>query len=229
MTTPLHFSLYRHGGKRLFDIVGATILLLLLSPIACLCCLLIALKMGRPVTFCQRRLGRDGKPFLMHKFRSMRDAFDAQGNPLPDEERLGRFGQKLRSTSLDELPQLLDILRGEMSLVGPRPLLVRYRDRYSEREWKRHLVRPGLTGWCQVNGRNAIGWEEKLELDVVYAEGYSFRWDLKILLMTVGKVVKRSDISARGEATMPEFRPEGLPPELHWRQDGHGGEFAPIA
>jgi lipopolysaccharide/colanic/teichoic acid biosynthesis glycosyltransferase len=211
MNLPLPFTLYRNGGKRLFDIVGSLTLLLLLSPVACLCCLLIAVKLGRPVTFCQRRLGWHGQPFLMHKFRSMRDATDSAGNPLPDEERLGRFGKKLRSTSLDELPQLFDILRGCMSLVGPRPLLVRYRDRYTEREWKRHLVRPGLTGWCQVNGRNALDWESKLELDVVYAEGYSFWWDLKILFMTIGKVLRRSGISAEGEATMPEFRPEGLP------------------
>jgi lipopolysaccharide/colanic/teichoic acid biosynthesis glycosyltransferase len=205
------FSLYRSGGKRLFDIAGSLLLLLLLAPLACLVCLLIALKLGRPVTFCQRRLGWKGRPFLMHKFRSMGDQTDAQGNPLPDEARLGAFGKRLRSTSLDELPQLLDILRGEMSLVGPRPLLVRYRDRYTQREWKRHLVRPGLTGWCQVNGRNALDWDSKLELDVVYAEGYTFWWDLKILFLTVGKVLKRSGISAQGEATMPEFRPEGLP------------------
>ena len=211
MNLPLRFSVYRHGGKRLLDIVGSLILLLTLSPVACLCCLLIAVKLGRPVTFCQRRLGWHGRPFLMHKFRSMRDATDLAGNPLPDEERLGSFGKKLRSTSLDELPQLFDILRGRMSLVGPRPLLVRYRDRYTEREWKRHLVRPGLTGWCQVNGRNALDWESKLELDVVYAEGFSFWWDLKILFMTVSKVLRRSGISATGEATMPEFRPEGLP------------------
>ena len=212
MTPPFHFSFYRQGGKRLFDILAATALLLALSPILCLVSLAIAIKLGRPVTFCQRRLGKDGRPFLMHKFRSMRDAYDSAGNPLPDGVRLGRFGRLLRSTSLDELPQLLDILRGEMSLVGPRPLLERYRDRYTKREWKRHLVRPGLTGWCQVNGRNALDWESKLELDVVYAEDYSLAWDLKILAMTVGKVLRRSGVSAQGEATMPEFRPEGLPP-----------------
>jgi lipopolysaccharide/colanic/teichoic acid biosynthesis glycosyltransferase len=210
VSPPLRFSFYRLGGKRIFDILGASGLLLLLSPVACLCCLAIGLKLGRPVTFCQRRLGKHGKPFLMHKFRTMSDAVDSQGNPLPDEARLGRFGRLLRSTSLDELPQLFDILRGDMSLVGPRPLLVRYRDRYTDREWKRHLVRPGLTGWCQVNGRNALDWDAKLELDVVYAEGYDFWWDLRILVMTVGKVVRRSGISAQGEATMPELRPEGL-------------------
>lgn len=210
MSLPLSVHLYRNGGKRLLDIVGSVILLLLLSPVACLTCLLVALKLGRPVTFCQRRLGFDGRPFLMHKFRSMRDAVDRDGNPLPDEDRLGGFGKKLRSTSLDELPQLFDILRGDMSLVGPRPLLVRYRDRYTQREWKRHLVRPGLTGWCQVNGRNALSWEDKLELDVVYAEGFDFWWDMRILFKTVGKVLNRSGVSAKGEATMPEFRPEGL-------------------
>jgi sugar transferase EpsL len=220
MMTPVRFSLYRNGGKRLLDIVGASLLLLLLSPVACLCCLLIAFKLGRPVTFCQRRLGWHGEPFLLHKFRSMRDAYDSSGQPLPDEARLDRFGKLLRATSLDELPQLFDILRGKMSLVGPRPLLVRYRDRYTEREWKRHLVRPGLTGWCQVNGRNALDWEAKLELDVVYAEGYSFWWDLKILGMTVGKVMARSGVSARGEATMPELRPQGLPPHLRRSEEG---------
>lgn len=207
MTVTLGYSFYRQGGKRLFDIVGALLLLLALAPVACLVCLAVALKLGRPVTFCQRRLGKNGQPFLMHKFRSMHQGRDESGNLLPDAARLDRFGRLLRSSSLDELPQLFDILRGDMSLVGPRPLLERYRDRYTEREWKRHLVRPGLTGWCQVNGRNAIDWESKLELDVVYAEGYSFAWDLKILAMTVGKVLRRSGIAAEGEATMPEFRP----------------------
>ncbi len=210
MSLPWSVHLYRNGGKRVFDIVGASLLLLALAPVACLVCLGIALRLGRPVTFCQPRIGWDGKVFLMHKFRSMRDAFDASGAPLPDEERLDSFGLKLRSTSLDELPQLFDILRGEMSLVGPRPLVTRYRHRYTQREWKRHLVRPGLTGWCQVNGRNALDWDSKLELDVQYAEGYDLWWDLKILWMTVGKVLKRSGVSAEGEVTMPEFRPEGL-------------------
>lgn len=211
MNVPLEFSLYRQGGKRLFDIFGSIALLLTLAPVLCLLTALIGTRLGRPVTFCQRRLGRGGKPFLLHKFRSMRDAYDEQGQPLPDDVRLGGFGRKLRSTSLDELPQLLDTLAGHMSLVGPRPLLERYRNRYTDREWKRHLVRPGLTGWCQVNGRNALEWEEKLELDVLYAEGYSFWWDMKILAMTVGKVLRRSGVSARGEVTMPEFRPEGHP------------------
>ena len=210
MSLPWSVSLYRNGGKRLLDVIGASILLLLLAPITCLVCLMIGLRLGRPVTFCQPRIGYEGRVFLMHKFRSMRDAFDERGEPLPDEARLDSFGLKLRSSSLDELPQLIDILRGEMSLVGPRPLVTRYRDRYTQREWKRHLVRPGLTGWCQVNGRNALDWESKLELDVQYVEGYDFWWDLKILLMTVEKVFRRSGISAAGEVTMPEFRPEGL-------------------
>lgn len=205
---------YRHGGKRLLDIVGASVLLLLLAPVACLVILAIALRLGRPVTFCQTRLGQHGRPFLMHKFRTMREACDRNGQPLPDGERLDTFGRLLRSTSLDELPQLLDVLRGEMSLVGPRPLLVRYRDRYTHREWRRHLVRPGMTGWCQVNGRNALDWETKLELDVEYAEGYSLAWDLRILLLTVERVWRRSGVQAQGEATSPEFRPEGLPAHL---------------
>lgn len=210
MRLPWSIRLYRNGGKRLLDVVGAMLLLFLLAPVACLVCLGIALRLGRPVTFCQPRIGLDGRVFLLHKFRSMRDAYDEAGRPLPDEERLDSFGLKLRSSSLDELPQLFDILRGDMSLVGPRPLVARYRHRYTQREWKRHLVRPGLTGWCQVNGRNALDWESKLELDVQYAEDYNFWWDLKILLMTVGKVLGRSGVSAEGEATMPEFRPEGL-------------------
>lgn len=203
-------QIYRHGGKRWLDILGSFMLLLCLSPILCLLCLLIAVKLGRPVTFCQRRLGRDGRPFLLHKFRSMRDAFDKQGRPLADQMRLNSFGLKLRSSSLDELPQLFDILRGTMSLVGPRPLLPEYRDRYTQREWRRHLVKPGLTGWCQVNGRNALDWESKLDLDVEYAENFSLGWDLKILWKTLDKVLRRSDVSAAGEATMPEFRPQGL-------------------
>ena len=210
MSLPWSVRLYRNGGKRLFDVVGASILLLLLAPLACLVCLVVGLRLGRPVTFCQPRIGLDGRVFLMHKFRSMRDAYDESGQPLPDEARLDSFGLKLRSTSLDELPQLFDILRGEMSLVGPRPLVARYRHRYTQREWKRHMVRPGLTGWSQVNGRNALDWESKLELDVLYAEGYDFWWDLRVLLMTVGKVLGRSDVSAEGDVTMPEFRPEGL-------------------
>lgn len=220
MIVSLRPSFYRLGGKRILDILGASLLLLVLAPVACFVSFLIAWKLGRPITFCQRRLGRNGEPFLLHKFRSMREAVDADGSPLSDAVRLGRFGRLLRSTSLDELPQLFDILRGKMSLIGPRPLLVRYRDRYTQKEWKRHLVRPGLTGWCQVNGRNALSWEDKLELDVAYAEGYSFYWDLKIAVMTLAYVFGRRGISAPGEATAPEFRPEGLPLELRWRQSG---------
>lgn len=210
MRLPWSTRLYRNGGKRLLDVVGSMLLLLVLSPVACLVCLAIALRLGRPVTFCQPRIGLDGRVFLLHKFRSMRDAYDEAGRPLPDEERLDSFGLKLRASSLDELPQLFDILRGDMSLVGPRPLVARYRHRYTQRQWKRHLVRPGLTGWCQVNGRNALDWESKLELDVEYAQGYDLWWDLRILMMTAGKVLSRSGVSAEGEATMPEFRPEGL-------------------
>ncbi len=203
-------QLYRNGGKRCLDILGSFTLLLCFSPVLCLLCVLIAIKLGRPVTFCQRRLGRDGRPFLIHKFRSMRDANDKNGRPLPDNVRLNAFGLKLRSSSLDELPQLFDILRGSMSLVGPRPLLPEYRNRYTQREWRRHLVKPGLTGWCQVSGRNALDWESKLNLDVEYAENVTFIWDLKILGKTLDKVLRRSDVSAAGEVTMPEFRPQGL-------------------
>jgi sugar transferase EpsL len=161
--------------------------------------------LGKPIFFKQVRPGKDGKLFAMYKFRTMQQARDAAGNQQPDEERMTRLGQWLRSTSLDELPELWNVIRGDMSLVGPRPLLVKYLERYNEQQTRRHEVRPGLTGLAQVNGRNAISWEEKFELDVQYVDAYSLRMDLQILGQTVYKVLRRSDVSAQGFATMPEF------------------------
>lgn len=191
--------------KRAFDLVVALMALLLLAPVIAGVALLVRLRLGRPVLFSQARPGRDGQPFRLYKFRSMNSACDAQGVLLPDAQRLTRFGLWLRASSLDELPGLWSVLRGDMSLVGPRPLLMQYLPRYSPRQARRHEVRPGITGWAQVNGRNAISWEEKFELDVWYVEHQSFGLDLKILWLTAARVLARKDVSAAGHATMPEF------------------------
>jgi lipopolysaccharide/colanic/teichoic acid biosynthesis glycosyltransferase len=191
--------------KRLIDICLSLIALLLLSPVIICVGMLVRAKLGSPVLFRQTRPGLHGKPFKMMKFRTMLDAVDAQGNPLPDEVRLTSFGKLLRSTSLDELPGLLSVLKGDMSLVGPRPLLMEYLPLYSIEQARRHEVRPGITGWAQVNGRNAISWEEKFKLDVWYVDNQSLWLDIKILFLTVWKVVNRKDISADGEATMSKF------------------------
>lgn len=191
--------------KRLFDIVASFCALLLLSPIIAIVAWKISKNLGSPVLFRQTRPGLHGKPFEMVKFRTMKDATDAQGNSLPDAERMTPFGNKLRSSSLDELPELWNVLRGEMSLVGPRPLLMQYLPLYSPEQARRHEVRPGVTGWAQVNGRNAISWEEKFKLDVWYVDNRSFWLDIKILLLTVKKVFIKEGISAEGEATMSKF------------------------
>jgi lipopolysaccharide/colanic/teichoic acid biosynthesis glycosyltransferase len=191
--------------KRVFDFVAALMALLLLAPLIVGVALLVRLRLGRPVLFSQPRPGRHGRPFRMYKFRSMSSACDAQGVLLPDAQRLTRFGLWLRASSLDELPGLWSVLRGDMSLVGPRPLLIQYLPRYSSRQARRHEVRPGITGWAQVNGRNAISWEEKFELDVWYVEHQSFWLDLKILWLTAARVWAHKDVSAAGHATMPEF------------------------
>ncbi len=191
--------------KRLLDIALSLLALLILSPVILLLSILVALKLGRPVLFRQKRPGLKGKVFEMLKFRSMRDAVDEQGNVLPDSKRLISFGKKLRSTSLDELPSLWSVLKGDMSLVGPRPLLVEYLPLYSKEQARRHDVRPGITGWAQVNGRNAISWEDKFKLDVWYVDNQSFWLDLKILLLTVKKVFFKEGVSAEGEATMHKF------------------------
>jgi lipopolysaccharide/colanic/teichoic acid biosynthesis glycosyltransferase len=194
------------GGKRAFDIFVSLLLLILLSPLMLLAALVIMATMGRPIFFTQVRPGLGGRPFPMIKFRSMYDALDAQGSPLPDEERLGRLGRLLRSTSLDELPELLNVLRGDMSLVGPRPLLMEYLPLYSADQSRRHQVRPGLTGLAQIGGRNALSWDEKFALDLRYVDQWSMWLDLKILSATVWKVVTRQGISHADHATAPKFQ-----------------------
>jgi sugar transferase EpsL len=191
--------------KRVVDIVGASVGIILFAPVLLVVSLLVLLTMGRPVLFRQQRPGLRGKPFTLYKFRTMRDARSASGELLPDELRLTTFGKWLRSTSLDELPELFNVLKGEMSLVGPRPLLMEYLPRYSPEQARRHEVKPGITGWAQVNGRNALSWEEKFRLDVWYVDHWNLWLDVKILLLTIWKVLKREGISAEGSATMPVF------------------------
>ena len=192
--------------KRLFDILLATVLLVLFSPFYIVVSVLILLKMGRPILFRQRRPGLGGKVFGIYKFRTMTNDTDSNGELLPDEQRLLGLGKTIRSLSLDELPQIFNVLKGEMSFVGPRPLLIEYLPLYNERQSKRHDVKPGITGWAQVNGRNAISWEQKFEYDVWYVEHQSFLLDMKILWMTFLKVLKRSDISSDSSATMEKFK-----------------------
>jgi sugar transferase EpsL len=192
--------------KRSFDLLAVILTAPLWIPILAVVALLVRFKLGSPVFFRQKRPGLNGAIFMMVKFRSMLDARDASGRLLPDAERLTPFGKFLRSASLDELPELWNVLRGDMSLVGPRPLLVQYLDRYSPRQARRHDVRPGITGLAQVMGRNAISWEEKFEWDVRYVETQSLGLDLKILFLTVKTVFFRTGISAHGDATMPEFK-----------------------
>lgn len=195
--------------KRIFDILGATLGLLFLSPVILIVALMIAKKMGTPVLFIQTRPGLHGRQFQMIKFRTMRDAVGAQGKLLHDSVRITPLGSFLRSSSLDELPELWNVLKGEMSLVGPRPLLMEYLPLYSPEQARRHEVRPGVTGWAQVNGRNAISWDEKFALDVWYVDNRSFWLDLKIIWLTIRKVIKREGISAAGEATMSKFTGNG--------------------
>ena len=191
--------------KRLLDIIIASIALILLSPLYAFVAYKVKKNLGSPVLFRQVRPGLHGKPFEMIKFRTMKDAVDAQGKPLPDSERLTPFGKMLRSTSLDEMPELWNVIKGDMSVVGPRPLLTEYLPLYSAEQAKRHHVRPGMTGHAQVNGRNAIGWEEKFKLDTWYVENQSTLLDFKIMFKTVHKVLAKDDISADGEATMTKF------------------------
>ena len=191
--------------KRLLDIIIASIALILLSPLYAFVAYKVKKNLGSPVLFRQVRPGLHGKPFEMIKFRTMKDAVDADGNPLPDSERLTPFGKMLRSTSLDEMPELWNVIKGDMSVVGPRPLLTEYLPLYTAEQAKRHHVRPGMTGHAQVNGRNAIGWEEKFKLDTWYVENQSTLLDFKIMFKTVQKVIAKDDISAEGEATMTKF------------------------
>lgn len=200
-------GLYRRYGKRWFDIVAAVLGFVLLAPLLTIVAAVVRWQMGRPILFRQPRPGLQGQIFRLVKFRSMTGHRNAQGEPLPDAERLTRFSRFLRSTSLDELPELWNVLRGEMSIVGPRPLLVQYLDRYTPEQARRHEVRPGITGWAQVNGRNGISWEDRFALDVWYVDHVSLWLDLRILCRTILSVVRRQGVSAAGEATMPEFRP----------------------
>ena len=191
--------------KRLFDITVATIALVVLSPVYALVAYKVKKNLGSPVLFRQTRPGQHGVPFEMIKFRSMNDAIDADGNPLPDSERLTVFGQSLRNSSLDELPELWNVIKGDMSLVGPRPLLMEYLPLYNQHQARRHNARPGVTGYAQVNGRNAIGWDEKFELDTWYVDHQSLWLDIKILFKTIKKVLVKEDVSADGEVTMSRF------------------------
>jgi sugar transferase EpsL len=194
-----------HPGKRIFDFLVAASLFMIFLPILLLVALLVRIQHGKPVLFGQKRPGYKGHIFHIYKFRTMTDTRAVDGSLLPDEERLTRLGRFLRATSLDELPELFNVLRGEMSLVGPRPLLVQYLERYSPEQARRHEVLPGITGWAQVNGRNALDWEEKFRLDVWYVDNWSFWLDIKILFLTIWKVIKREGISQLGHATAQEF------------------------
>ena len=198
--------MYKNYIKRILDIIYSLGFILCFWWVYILVAILVRVKLGSPVIFKQQRPGLNGKVFMMYKFRSMTDARDKDGKLLSDEERLPKFGKLLRATSLDEIPEFFNILKGDMSLVGPRPLLVQYLERYNERQARRHEVRPGITGWAQVNGRNAISWEQKFEYDVEYVEKCSFLLDMKIIFMTIKKIFIREGISQEGNVTMEEFR-----------------------
>lgn len=198
--------MYRSYGKRIMDILCSIFFILCFWWLYILVAILVKVKLGNPIIFKQKRPGLNGKIFTMYKFRTMTDMKDRNGKLLSDKERLPKFGRILRATSLDEIPEFFNVLKGEMSLVGPRPLLVQYLERYTERQARRHEVRPGITGWAQVNGRNAISWEEKFGYDVEYVENYNFIFDLKIIYLTLKKVIVREGISQVGNATMEEFK-----------------------
>lgn len=198
--------MYRLFFKRFLDFILSLVAVIILSPIYIIVAFLVKIKLGSPVIFTQKRPGKNGKIFKMYKFRSMTSETDENGNLLPDEQRLTSFGKLLRSTSLDELPELLNILKGDMSIVGPRPLLVKYLPLYNEHQKHRHDVRPGFTGWAQCNGRNAISWEEKFDLDVYYTKHVSFLLDIKIIFKTIKTVLCREGISSETSVTMEEFR-----------------------
>jgi len=197
--------MYRRCGKRLFDLTATIPMLILLLPFMGIVALMVRLKLGRHILFHQQRPGFHGKPFSLFKFLSMTNERDAQGNFLPDSDRLTPFGHFLRSTSLDELPEFFNVIRGNMSLVGPRPLRMEYLKRYTTEQMRRHNVKPGITGWAQVNGRNALTWEEKFKYDIWYVEHQSFWLDLKIIILTIWKILKMKDINQPGQATMEEF------------------------
>jgi sugar transferase EpsL len=199
------FSYHISPNKRIFDVLAAGFLLFLLSPVYLIVAFLVWIYHGKPVLFGQKRPGYKGKIFQIYKFRSMTNISSGDGKPLPDEKRLTGFGRFLRTTSLDEIPELLNVLKGEMSLVGPRPLLIQYLERYSPEQMRRHDVLPGITGWAQINGRNGLSWQEKFDLDVWYVDHWSFSLDLKILWLTVWKVIRREGINQPGHATAEEF------------------------
>jgi sugar transferase EpsL len=195
-------------SKRLFDLVFSLLALVILSPVILVTALLVCIFLGTPILFKQKRPGYKGRPFFIYKFRSMKDGFSEDGNPLPDSERLTGFGRLLRSLSLDELPELFNILRGEMSFVGPRPLLMQYLSLYSAEQARRHNVVPGLTGWAQVNGRNAVDWPTRFKLDVWYVDNWSFWLDIRIILKTVQKAISREGVNQEGQATVEYFKGE---------------------
>lgn len=199
-------GLYEKFGKRIMDVILSLLALIVLSPVMLIVWCLVKIKLGSPAIFKQERPGKDGKIFKLYKFRTMTDERDENGELLPDEIRLTKFGKRLRSTSLDELPELWNIIKGDMSIVGPRPLLVRYLPLYNERQARRHEVRPGFTGLAQVKGRNSISWEEKFEWDIQYVDNITFWGDVKIVFNTVKVVLKRDGISSETSATMEEFR-----------------------
>ena len=203
--------MYHSFGKRVLDLALTIPVLIPLAPVMAALALLVRLKLGSPVLFRQQRPGKGGRPFTLLKFRTMTGARDADGNILPDADRLTRFGRFLRSVSLDELPELFNVLKGEMSLVGPRPLLMEYLDRYSPEQARRYEVIPGITGWAQVNGRNATTWERRFRLDVWYVDNLSLRLDLQIIALTVWKALKREGVSQPGQATMEAFMGSGAP------------------
>jgi sugar transferase EpsL len=198
-------TFYAKYGKRWFDLALTLPGFIAISPVLMIIAIMVKMWMGSPVLFCQQRPGMNEVPFHMFKFRTMTNEWDEKGKLLPDKKRLTKLGRFLRSTSLDELPELLNVLKGNLSLVGPRPLLMQYLDRYTPEQARRHEVKPGVTGWAQVNGRNAISWEDKFKLDVWYVDHQTFCLDIRILLLTMGKVFRRDGISAHGEATMGEF------------------------
>ncbi|MDT2819130.1 sugar transferase [Vagococcus lutrae] len=197
---------YRKYGKRIIDVLASGIGLIILSPVFLILFLLVRTKIGSPVIFKQKRPGKDERIFDMYKFRTMTDEKDSAGNLLPDDERLTSFGKKLRSTSLDELPEMWNIFKGDMSIVGPRPLLVKYLPLYNERQKKRHNVRPGLTGLAQINGRNAISWEDKFKYDIEYVDDLTFFMDVKIFIKTIKKVFVKEGITSSSSQTMEEFK-----------------------
>lgn len=199
-------KIYKILTKRIIDIIASLLLVIISVPVIFIVALLVRLQIGSPVFFKQNRPGYKKKPFTIYKFRTMSDEKDSNGNLLPDENRLNPFGKFLRSSSLDELPELLNVLKGDMSLVGPRPLLMEYLKLYTPKQARRHEVKPGLTGWAQINGRNDISWEEKFEYDVWYVENMSFMLDMKILFLTIGKVFLREDINQSGQATVEYFK-----------------------